>query len=412
MRALHKLSAVRVGSLKEAGYYSDGGGLYLRVAIAGGGGAPRVLKSWVFRYERNARTREAGLGSVSAVSLAAARSEAQHMRELLADKIDPIERRRAEADATRAVARSMTFKECAEAYLEAHEPTWKNAKHRQQWRNTLNTYAYPKIGAMPAKDVGVTDVLKVLQPIWHSKPETGSRLRGRIETVLSYAKALGQREGENAAVWKDNLAQLLPATGRVRRVKHHSSLPYADVPKFVVDLRKDTGIAASALELCILCASRTAEVRGATFDEFDLDDRVWTIPAIRMKVSRRDHRVPLSPRAIEIVREMQALKQNDYVFPGLKPGMPLSDGAMSRVLLRAGYGEFTVHGFRSSFRDWSAECTSLPREIAEFSLAHTIPDETERAYLRTTLFDKRRELILEWERFVLGAAGHKPRGIK
>jgi integrase len=391
-RGLHKLSAVTVSSRKEPGYYADGGGLYLRVAPGGS-------KGWIFRFTRARKTRDAGLGPYPTVSLAKAREQAEQCRRLLASGIDPIEARKAERAATNGAAeKARTFEQCAKAYIASHEAGWRNDKHRYQWRATLEHYVYPIFGGLAVGDVKTEHVLKALNPIWTVKPETATRVRGRIEVILNAAKAQGLREGENPAAWRGHLDQLLPPTSKVRRVEHHAALPYRDVPAFMALLRSETGISAKALEFMVLTATRTGETLGARWDEIDLKARMWTIPAHRMKGGRA-HRVPLSVRAIAILKEMAEIRQSEFVFPGGKPGRPLSQMACLMLLRRMEYGHVTAHGFRSSFRDWAAEKTSFSREAAEMALAHAIPNAVEAAYRRGDLLEQRRRLAAEWATF-------------
>jgi integrase len=395
MRRKHdELTAQSVAKLKEAGLYLDGGGLYLQVS-------PAVTKSWVFRYALRGRERHMGLGSALDVTLAQARGKAAEARALLGDGIDPLEARKArDAQAALAAARNITFAECAEAYIEEHRAGWKNAKHAAQWENTLATYAEPVIGALPVQDVDAALVLKILRPVWSTKPETAARLRARLEAVLDWATASTYRTGDNPARWKGHLEKLLPPMGKKQRAKlgkfkHHAALPYLQIGAFVADLRTREGVAAKALEFAILTACRTGEAIGARQEEFDLDAAIWTVPAERMKAGR-EHRIPLSPRAVALVREQPA---GEYVFHGAKKGDPLSNGAMLQLLERMGRGDLTVHGFRSTFRTWAAERTGYPREVCELALAHTTGDATELAYKRTDLMEKRAQLMMEWSRF-------------
>ena len=397
-RGLHRLSALTVASRKHAGYYADGGGLYLRVAPGGS-------KGWIFRFARSAATREAGLGSYPTVSLVMAREQAEQCRRLLAAGIDPIEARREErAAAANGIANAHTFKQCAEAFIESHEAGWRNDKHRQQWRNTLKTYAYPVMGDLPVKEVDTELVLKALAPVWKEKPETASRLRQRMERVLSWAKVRGYREGENPATWRGHLDHLLPAKSKVRRVKHHAALPYREMSAFMAELRRETGTSARALEFLILTTTRTEETLEAVFDE--VEGNVWTVPAERMKVGE-EHKVPLPRRALIIVKEMAEIRQSEFIFPGMKPGRPLSNMAMLKLLDRMGYGHITVHGFRSTFRDWAAEETNSAREVAEKALAHKIPNAVEAAYRRGDLFEKRRKLMESWAAFCGGGSARR-----
>jgi len=391
-RGLHRLTAVNVTSRKKPGYYADGGGLYLRVAPGG-------TRGWIFRFTLAGRTRDAGLGAYPTISLVKARAQAERCRRLLTAGIDPIEARREEQDAARiASARATTFEDCAKAFIKSHEAGWRNDKHKDQWRATLATYCYPLIGALPVDAIDTGLVLKVLEPIWASKPETASRVRQRVERVLSWAKVRGYRDGENPAQWRGHLDHLLPAKSKVRRVRHHAALPYGEVGAFMARLREQSSVTARALEFLILTATRTGETRGARWDEIDFGERRWTIPAGRMKAGR-EHRVPLSARAIVILKGMAETRQNELVFPGAKPGRPLSQMSLTMVLRRMSYGHVTVHGFRSSFRDWAAECTSFPREVAEMALAHAVSDVVEAAYRRGDLLVKRRKLMDAWAAF-------------
>jgi len=391
-RTKHRLSAKRVENLKKPGLYADGGNLYLRIAPGGS-------KGWIFRFTLHGKTRDAGLGSFPTISLATARDQAEKLRKLLIDGIDPIEARKAERAAVRAESeQAVTFEECARAYISSHEVGWRNEKHGAQWRSTLKTYVYPVIGQLPVKAVDTTHVMQILEPIWRSKSETASRIRGRIEVILSWAKVRGYRDGENPARWRGHLDHLLPAKGKVRRVIHHPALPYPEIPAFMKLLREQEGFAARALEFLILTASRTNETLRATWDEIDWDLALWTIPAERMK-GGRDHRVPLTSRALQLVSEMSDIKLNEFVFPGMKPGRPLSDMSLLMLLRRIGYGHVTAHGFRSTFRDWTAECTSFSGDAAELALAHAVPNPVEAAYRRRDMLAKRQQLMSEWGQY-------------
>ena len=391
-RTKHRLSAKRVENLKKPGLYADGGNLYLRIAPGGS-------KGWIFRFTLHGKTRDAGLGSFPTISLATARDQAEKLRKLLIDGIDPIEARKAERAAVRAESeQAVTFEECARAYISSHEAGWRNEKHRAQWHSTLKTYVYPVIGQLPVKAVNTAHVMQILEPIWRSKPETASRIRGRIEVILSWAKVRGYRDGENPARWRGHLDHLLPAKGKVRRVIHHPALPYPEIPAFMKLLREQEGFAARALEFLILTASRTNETLRATWDEIDWDLALWTIPAERMK-GGRDHRVPLTSRALQLVSEMSDIKLNEFVFPGMKPGRPLSDMSLLMLLRRIGYGHVTAHGFRSTFRDWTAECTSFSGDAAELALAHAVPNPVEAAYRRRDMLAKRQQLMSEWGQY-------------
>ena len=391
-RQVEKLSTLAVSRAKTRGYLGDGGGLYLQVTASGS-------KSWVFRFKDHGRLREMGLGSVHAIGLAEARKRATACRQMRLDGTDPIAVKKAgKLKAKLEAARAMTFQQCAEAYIEAHKAGWQNAKHAAQWSSTLKTYAYPVFGALPVQAVDVALIAKVLEPIWNTKTETASRLRGRIERVLDWATVRGYRQGDNPARWRGHLDQLLPARSRVHKVQHHAALPYAEVGQFMADLREQDTTSALALEFLILTATRTAEVIEATWTEIDLDAAVWTIPPERMK-AKKEHRVPLSKPALAILKRLHKHRAGEFVFMGTKPGKPLSNVALLTLLERLGRSGLTVHGFRSTFRDWCAERTNFPREVAEHALAHSLADRVEAAYRRGDLFEKRRRLMVEWGKF-------------
>jgi integrase len=389
-----KLTSATIRRLREPGKYSDGRGLILHVITA-------ERRNWIFRYMRQGRERMMGLGSAEAVSLDQARERAQAARALLAAGTDPIDHRRAGQQAEQAErAARTTFGEAAAAYLAAHEAGWRNPKHRQQWRNTLATYAEPRLGRLEVAEIDANHVLAVLEPIWHAKPETASRVRSRIELVLDYATARGWRSGANPAIWRGGLKSLLPAKGKVRPVEHHAALPWPEAPGFMALLRKRDGMGARALELAILSAARSGEVRNARWPEFNLDLAIWTIPAERMK-ARRNHRVPLSDRAVALLRAQAKLGDGSgLVFLGLKYATSMSDMTLTAVLRRMGRGELTAHGFRSTFRDWASEATHYPGEMVEMALAHAVEDKTEAAYRRGDLFEKRRQLMADWSAFL------------
>ena len=392
-RQLNRLSARTVATKRAPGFYGDGGGLYLQLAPGGS-------KTWIFRYRSplTKKPRYMGLGPVHSVSLPAAREKAAAQRSVLLSGLDPIEvrdqeTRRREIEAARAV----TFSQCATSYIESHRPGWRNEKHGDQWTATIKTYAEPVIGALPVQAVDTGLVLKILEPIWAAKPETASRLRGRIENILDWAKARGHLAGENPARWKGHLDQLLPAMSKRGRVVHHKAMPFSDVGAFLSSLRALPGVTARCLEFTILTAARTGEAIQARPEEFDLDNATWTVPAARMK-AKKEHRVPLSPRALAIVREMLDLKR-EYLFPAARGGKPISNMAMLQLLDRMKVS-VTVHGFRSSFRDWAAERTGFPHEVCEMALAHTIPNAAEAAYRRGDLFEKRRKLMDAWAEYI------------
>jgi integrase len=405
-RLVERLDALKVERQKKPGMFPDGRGLYLQVRDDGDGG---VTKSWIFRFMLNRRARAMGLGPLHDLSLSKAREAAADCRTLLRKGIDPIEARKAaRAKDQLEEAKSITFRECARRFIDAHKPSWRNAKHADQWKNTLATYAEPVFGTLSVQAIDVGLVLKVLEPIWSIKPETAGRMRGRIEAILDWATARGYRQGENPARWRGHLDKLLPKRSKLRKVKNHPALPFDEIAKFLVELRQKEGIAARALEFAILTGARTGEVIGTRPREFT--DRVWTISAERMK-GNKQHRVPLSDRAAQIVQEMrQHHPDTEFLFPGAKRGKPLSNMAMLELLrgMRRKDGkqwcdrhgqEIVPHGFRSTFRDWASERTSYPREVIEMSLAHTIDDKVEAAYRRGDLFEKRRRLINDWAKF-------------
>lgn len=337
-----------------------------------------------------------GLGPVHTVSLSDARIKALDVRRQLLAGIDPLDaKQQDQALAKVSAVKVATFDECSAAYIDAHSSGWKNAKHADQWRNTLATYASPHFGSLPITELDTDLVMKVLEPIWTSKTETASRLRGRIESVLDWATARGHRNGENPARWKGHLDHLLPKRSKVQAVVHHAALPYVDAPKFMVQLRATNTMAAKALELLILTATRTSEVIEARWDEFDLGAGVWRIPAERMKAGK-EHRIPLSPAAKVLLEHMQSIKQNEFVFPGQRKDKPLSNMALLQLLKRMGRSDLTAHGFRSTFRDWVGETTHYPREVAEAALAHLLKDKAEAAYARGDLLEKRAAMMTDW----------------
>ena len=374
--------------------YGDGGNLWLQVGPTGG-------KSWIFRYVVRGKQRLMGLGDLDVVTLAEARDAAISCRRLLHQGIDPLDRRKGEK-AERAkvalAARVATFKEMAETYIAAQEAGWRHPKHRQQWVNSLATYAYPVLGKLAVSAIDTDAIMRAVEPIWLTKPETAGRVRGRIEVILDYTASRGLRSGDNPARWNGHLAHMLPKRGKVARVKHHPALPWTDVGAFMVDLRRQIGSAARALEFTILTAARTTEATGATWKEIDLQGAIWTIiPPERMKAGE-EHRVPLSEPALAVLRDLLLMRATDasFVFPGGKIGAGLSGAAMSALLKRMDRTAATVHGFRSTFRDWTGEATNFPREIAEEALAHKMRDKTEAAYRRGDALEKRRRLMAEW----------------
>jgi integrase len=384
-REIGRLSALDVKRAKERGLYNDGGGLHLQIDRNG-------ARSWIFRYGAQGR-RYLGLGPLHTITLAEARERARDCRKLLLEGRDPIAEKQARKAAARIdAARTIIFADAAETYISSHHAAWKNEKNRTQWRNTLRDYAFPVIGKLPVAAIDTGLVLRVLQPIWTTKNETASRVRMRIERILSWATVQGYRSGDNPARWDKHLDNLLPPQGKVAPVKHHAALPYADVPGFIREMRERDGLAGEALEFLILTAARTGEIIGATWDEFDLKEKVWTVPASRMKATR-EHRVPLSERAIEILKDQP--RDGERVFP-------LSNMAFLQLLKRMGRGDITGHGFRSSFRDWASETHDASRDVVEMALAHAVSDKTEAAYRRGDLLKKRRQLMDDWAAFCVG----------
>ena len=402
-KVVNALTPLQVKNAKP-GRHADGSGLHLLVKASG-------ARSWVFRYMINGKSRDMGLSRCpeaiaimektgrDELTLAQARDIAAICRLKVKAGIDPlVEREQAQADAIAEArqrqAASVTFRQAAVTYLDAREDGWRNAKHRQQWHNTLATYVYPHIGELPVGDVETQHVLHILEPIWRSKAETASRVRGRIEAILDAAKVRGHRSGENPARWRGHLDKILPARQRLSR-GHHAALPYQQVPDLIASLRGRSATAALALEFLILTAARTGEVVGADWNEISFEDATWTVPAKRMKAGR-EHRFPLPDRAIDILRQTQKLSC-DNLFPGQRGGT-MSGMAMSMLLRRMGTN-VTVHGFRSSFRDWASETTGYSHEVCEMALAHTITNKAEAAYRRGDLFEKRRQLMNDWAEF-------------
>jgi integrase len=389
-----------VKQARKPGVLIDGAGLRLRVTTNPNTGG--VRKSWVLRVTvKGGPVREIGLGSADDIPLAAARERAADARKLARNGVDPIAARDAErAQRALEAARTMTFQQCAEALIASHESGWKNAKHRQQWANTLKTYVFPVFGDLPVQSVHVSLVMKAIEPIWKTKTETASRVRQRIESVLDWAAVRGYRQGENPARWRGHLQKALPARAKIQKVKHHAALPFAELPAFMVELRKMSGGSARALEFAILTATRTSETLKARWSEIDLKAKIWTIPCDRMKAGR-EHRVPLPAAALAVLDTMRrAHPKSEWVFPGaLTRGdrePTLSSMALLMTLRRMRRADLTAHGFRSTFRDWAAETTNFPREAAEAALAHTIGDKVEAAYRRGDLFEKRLRLMNAW----------------
>ncbi len=394
---IERLSARAVATKNKPGMYADGGGLYLKVAATG-------ARSWVFRYMTDGRAHNMGLGPLHTVTLAEARDKARQQRRLRLDGQDPLAARRGARDQARLnAAKTMTFRQCAEAYIASHSAGWKNPKHAAQWPATLGAYVYPVFGDLPVADIDTALVMRAIQPVWNEKPETASRLRGRIESVLGWATTSGYRAGDNPARWRGHLSNLLPAPTKAKaavrrergRKEHHAALPYVEMGAFMADLRQQEGLAARAMEFLILTAARTGEVIGATWQEIDLEGRLWTVPGERMKAGK-EHRVPLSDAALAILRALPKGEPGDRVFP-------LSNMALLMLLRRMKRDDLTAHGFRSTFRDWAAERTNFPAEVAEMALAHVVGDKVEAAYRRGDLFAKRRQLAEAWAKFCAAA---------
>ncbi|MGV7215910.1 tyrosine-type recombinase/integrase [Bradyrhizobium sp. UFLA05-112] len=409
-----KLTALEVTKAKTPGMYGDGAGLYLQVK---GDGKERISKSWIFRYRLNGHTsktgkplaREMGLGSLETWNLSEARERARKMRQLIDEGKDPIEARKLQDQASALEkAKTTIFQDCAKAYIKAHRSGWKNAKHGEQWSATLETWAYPIIGKLPVGGITTDLVLKVLeQPVgghpdaptfWTARTETASRVRGRIENVLDWAKAKKLRDGDNPARWKGLLDKLLPAPSKVSPVEHHKALPYADLPRFMAELRRRDSLSARALEYTVLTAARTSDTIGAVRTEVDRAVTTWTVAAARLKgkkgARKRDHVVPLSDRALEILEKQP--ERSEYLFAN-EAGEPLSNMAMLELLQGMGFGEdLTVHGFRSTFKDWCTEQTGFPNEMSEMALAHTVSDKVEAAYRRGDMREKRRRMMADW----------------
>jgi integrase len=391
-RHIHRLTDRQIKSAKPPQdrrgiMLSDGGNLLLQVSRSASG--DDFNRSWIFRYELDGKRHDLGLGPLDTLNLAEARAKARSLRQKLLDGIDPhTEREQQRADRLAKLAeraRAMTFRECAMRCIASHEDGWRNHDHRRQWRASLEQYAHPVIGDLPVDEIATPHVVKVLEPIWKDIPETASRVRGRIEKVLGWATVRGFRSGDNPARWRGHLAELFPAKGKLAPAKHHSALAFTDVPALMAELAATDHVAARAVEFTILTAARAGEILGATWDEIDLKAKTWTIPASRMK-AKREHRVPLSDRAHALLR---AIPRTD------KRVFPIGERAMLTLIQERRPG-VTVHGFRSSFRDWASERTNYPPVVAEQALAHTIGSKVERAYHRTDLFEKRRRLMADW----------------
>jgi integrase len=394
-KTFEQLSAIAVKGAKPGArprMMADGRGLYLRIETSGS-------KSWILRYQVAGKRHDHGLGPYPEITLATARERALQRRRMLLEGIDPIEARAAQRrNAAIADAKAMSFKQCAERYVAAHSIGWRNPKHTAQWSASLETRVYSIFGEVPVQIVDTGLVMKALEPIWQTKTETASRVRGRIESILDWAKARGYRSGENPARWKGHLENLLAPRSKVRKIEHHPALPYAELPEFMAELRQQKSVAARALEFLILTAARSGEVLGAQWSEINFAERLWIVPASRMKAGR-EHRVPLSGPAIAILEEMRAIRHSDYMFPGNRDRRPLGPVALRQTLQRMGRTEITAHGFRSAFADWCSERTSFSSEIREMALAHVVGNKVEAAYRRSDLFQKRRQVMDAWARY-------------
>ena len=393
-RTLNRLTAMKVARAKQPGLYADGGSLYLRVAPGGS-------RQFIFRYALNGRLRDMGMGPTHTLTLADAREKAREARKLLLEGIDPIDTKHARRAALQVdAAKRMTFAQCAEGFIRDNERKWTNARHRDEWRRTLSQYVFPTLGSLPVAAINTPLVLKVVKPLWERVPTTAKRVLGRIENVLGWATVHHYRSGDNPAAWDGLIEHALPSVSRAGGGEHHAALPFAEAVAFMTKVRADTGIAARCLEFITLTAVRLSEAINATWDEVDLDARVWTIPSSRMGKTRKEHRVPLSDAAIAVLKAMQKVRMNDWVFPGNRQGRPIGENSMRRLAKDAsGDDTITVHGLRSTFRDWASERTDFQAEVKEAALAHTIPNAVEAAYRRGDLFDKRRKLMEAWAGF-------------
>jgi integrase len=383
----------------KVGTYADGGNLYLQVTAgtADASGKPSLRKSWVFRWAEDGKDRYMGLGAVHTVSLAEAREKAREARKLRVEGIDPIEHRNAQRAAARLErAKAITFDECRDRYITAHQAGWRSVKHVSEWRTTLQAYVSPIFGKLPDQSIDVPLVMLALEPIWNKIPHTANRIRGRIERILDWATVRGYRQGENPARWRRHLDHLLPGVSKVRAAGHYPALPYSEIGTFMAELKSHGGGSSCALAFLILTAARSGEVLGASWDEIDFEARLWTIPAARMK-SHREHRVPLSEPACEILKRQADMRENELVFPGRT--RQLNNRGFYHLFQRMGREGLTVHGFRSTFRDWAAEQTNFSREVCEMALAHAVSDKTEAAYRRGDMFEKRRQLMEAWAEY-------------
>jgi len=396
---MSKLTALQIKNATRHGMLHDGGGLYLQISKTGS-------KSWIYRYFSDVKSYDHGLGSYKVLTLAEARDAALHCRKLRAQGIDPIrEKKRQRIAARLEAAKSISFKTCVEHYLEAHASAWKSNRHTWKWGRSLELYAYPVLGDLPVGEIDIDLVFRVIDPIWRTKNDTASRVRGRIETILDWARVRGYSEGDNPARWRGNLSHLLPPRDKVAQKQHMNALPYADMPSFWQALTERSTTAAAMLRFTILTATRTGDTRFAVWDEIDIERAIWIIPSERMKAGK-EHRIPLSPPAIQILHEQMKQRLSgkqhaaDFIFPGPKKRSPHSENAMLSVLDQMGYKKIiTVHGFRSTFKVWASEQTDYPNEVSEMALAHTQGNKVQEAYKRTDLLGKRVPLMAEWGNF-------------
>ncbi|EHA16354.1 site-specific integrase [Halomonas sp. HAL1] len=374
---------------------NDGDGLYLKIGKSGGA-------SWIYRFRWNGKLRDMGLGSCSETPLSEARELTANNRKLVKQGTDPLEAR---VEETEEEAVRITFTTCAARYIKAHRRSWRNIKHARQWVSTLKSYARPKIGNKPIDEINTQDVLEILTPIWTKKNETAKRVQGRVENILDYAAAHGFRDPVNPARWRGHLDKLLAKPSRIQKVNHHPAMPYDEAADFLKVVQEYSSMSSKALQFLILTATRTSEVLNSEWDELDLNNATWTIPADRMKANR-EHRVPLSRQAVELLSNLPRVQGNTYIFAGMKQGRPLSNMSLLQFMRGLGYGpsgekgNYVPHGFRSSFRDWTGEVTSYPRDVAEMALAHTIENKVEAAYRRGDLFEKRRAMMQEWAVYI------------
>jgi integrase len=376
----------------KPGRLSDGHGLYLICHNANN-------KSFAFRYERDGRERWMGLGPIHTVDLKLARQKAREARLLLLEGVDPLDHRKAQRVALKvAKAKQLTFAEAAQRFFDQHEVKWRNAKHRWQYITTLKMFAFPVLGDMPVSEIDTAAVLRVIEPLWQTKTETMSRLRGRIEAVLDWCTVRGYRSGDNPARWKGHLSEALPARGEVAKVEHYPALPYRELPAFMAALSQREDVGTQALRFAILTCARTGEVIGARWSEIDFAEKLWTIPAARMKAGH-EHRVTLPQAAVQLLKSLPTEDGNGFIFVGPRPGNGLSSTTLMQTLRRMGHGDMSVHGFRSAFRSWAAEQTNFPREVCELALAHKVGDKVERAYQRGDLLRKRFLLAEAWSKF-------------